>query len=191
MTASPRDASAAGGSVLHRLRRMPKRNLVLLLLAPVLVTLWLPLLRGKPARTAKPSANASTAVDTPAAPAGETAAPLSPIEAAIQTQDRLAGLTTPLRPRWSPVHGGEPFRPFDVVPTVTVADGDQTFTPTAIVLSAGRPPVAIIAGQMYRPGDSLGGRSIVAIEERRVVYRDGNKTVAVPLPDPALRGDHD
>ncbi|MBL8749543.1 MAG: hypothetical protein JNK78_10315 [Planctomycetes bacterium] len=191
MTASPRDAKAAGGTVLHRLRRMQKRNLVLLLLAPLLVGLWLPLLRGKPARTVKPPTNSSAPVETPAAPAGEAVIPLSPIEAATAIQDRLAGLSAPFQPRWSALRGGEPFRPFEVVPTVTVADGDQTFTPTAIVLSTGKPPIAIIAGQTYRPGDSLGGRSIVAIEERRVVYREGNKTFAVPLPDPALRGDHD
>lgn len=181
----PNDGGATDSSIFARLRRAPKRNIALALLVPVLVVLWLPLLTGKKSRTT-PAANEAPTDGTPAAPAAETAAPVNPVVAAIALDERLQRLVLPYEPRWSASRDPAPFRTPVVVAAETVADADAALVPSSIVLSSGQTPFAIIGGHIYRPGDTVDGRSILAIEERRVLFRDGNKTYAVSLPAPDL-----
>ena len=191
MTVPARDQR---GSLTARLRRLPRRYLMLALLVPVLVVLWLPLLTGKSRNERRPPPPPDTATATPsAAPAGETASTrtgASVAEAAAALEGRLQQLLTPFAPRMSP-RDGNPFRAPVIAPAVAEAMEDAELTPTTILLSANARPIAIIGGQPYCPGDTIGSRRIVAIEERRVLFREGNKTYAVSLPEPTLRGDHD
>lgn len=181
------DGAAPNRTLLARLGRLQKRHLALALLVPVLVVLWLPLITGK-----KKSPNAPAAAGDPAAaPAGEPARPTNPIDAALALDERLERLVLPYEPRWSARRDPAPFRAPVVFAAETVANADAALVPSSIVLSAGQAPFAIIAGHIYRPGDTIDGRSILAIEERRVLFREGNKTYAVSLPAPTLRGPHD
>jgi len=185
------DSAPATPSLATKLRRVPKRNLVLLLLLPVLVVLWLPLLGGKKGKRGAPAPVAAEGGNPPAAPVAETAAPVNPIVAAIALDERLQQLILPYEPRWSPSRDPSPFRAPAIVAAETVADADVSLVPSSIVLSAGQTPFAIIGGRICRPGDTIDGRSILAIEERRVLFREGNKTYAVSLPGPTLGGAHD
>lgn len=182
------------GSLSLRLRRLPRRYLLLALLVPVLVVLWLPLLTGKSRKDRRPPSPQEAASTTPpAAPAGETAPArtgASVADAAAALDGRLQRLLTPFVPRMAP-HDGNPFRAQVIAPAIAEAKEDAELTPTTILLSANARPIAIIGGQPYCPGDAIGSRRIVAIEERRVLFREGNKTYAVSLPEPTLRGDHD
>ncbi len=183
---------AAGSSVGARLRRMPKRYLVLLAQVPVLVVLWLPLLSGKSGRRPPPAGGRPTsAIEPPPAAPGVESAPATTstgvVASAAALQERLQALTAPFAPQWRPDGAQSPFRAPLVAMTATPEQEDASLTPTAIVLSAAEAPVAIIGGQTYRLGDTIAGRSIVAIEERRVLYRQGAKTYAVSLPEPNLR----
>lgn len=179
-------------TLLAGLRRMPRRYLALAALVPVLIVLWLPILTGSRRSTGAGSPAAVNA--PPAAPAGETAATPTSVGAitnAAALRDRLQGLLAPYTPKWTPVADKSPFRAPIVVATEALTAADAGITPTTILLGVGTTPVAIIGGQPYRPGDTIDGRSILAIEERRVLFREGNKTYAVSLPEPTLRGDHD
>jgi hypothetical protein len=198
MSASREHAGAATQQhpLVARLRRLPKRYFALALLLPVLVVLWLPLLTGKsksrPAAATAATADAAVA----AAPAAETAVPAgaeapaaTPIEAAAELNLRVAKMLEPFEPRWREAADPVPFRAPAVIAAETLAAADAELVPTTIVLSSGQAPIAIIDGQAWRPGDSIGDRTIVAIEERRVLFREGNKTYAVSLPEARLRKD--
>ena len=185
--------AAAHATVLAHMRALKTRHLLLLALLPLFVVLWLPLLRGRPAVV--PTALDPAPVATPAAPAAETApAPGSTnaVASAAALGARLQQLMQPFEPRWSPDQDPGPFQATITTPDPeSVVAQDSRLVPSAIVLSRTEAPVAIVHGQSYRPGDSVHGHLIVAIEERRVVYRDGIRTYAVPIPQPTLGGDHD
>ena len=184
------DQATAGpaNALLARLRRVPKRNLALVLLLPVLVALWLPLLTGTSrSRGVAPPPGPGA---PPSAPAAETAGEVTgtdAVTAAASLSQRLQQLDTPFRARWSPAHDPAPFRAPSIVSAETVSDAAAELVPSSIVLSEGQTPVAIIGGRTYRPGDQIHGRNILGIEERRVLFREGNKTYAVSLPEPTLR----
>lgn len=166
------------------LRRQQKRNLLLLVLVPVLVWLWLPLLGGDrrrptPAPAAVPSAPAG------AAPASALAAPLAETAGPLVMAQRLAALTAPYQPRWHELHDPAPFRSTAPGAAATSADaGPTSWTPTTIVLSDGAPPLAVVQGRLRRLGDHLGPRELVAIEEHRIVWREGAVLIPVALPGP-------
>lgn len=186
------------------LRRQPKRNLLLLALLPVLVVAWLPLLTGRggsatpavvpppAAPAANPGSNAlepTTAPARAAAPLGEIAAtgaglPLQPFE------QRLHALARPYSRRWSADADPAPFRStlgHAVASPVAPATG-SSWAPTAIVLSPTAPAIAIVQGAPRQVGDRIGERTLVAIEEHRVVYREGDVTIPIALPAPQLGG---
>lgn len=170
------------------LRRQPKRNLLLVALVPLMVWLWLPLLRGdkrNPApapgttgRTPNDAAPAATFAAPFAAPLAETAGP----QALAQ---RLAASTAPFTPRWRELDDPAPFRSTapgaETTPNPT---GPTNWTPTTIVLSAGAPPLAVVQGRPRQVGDRLGARELVAIEEHRIVWREGAVLIPVALPGP-------
>lgn len=178
------------------LRRQPKRNLLLLALLPVLVVAWLPLLTGggsaarpAPLPTGTPAANDANDSTAPAAaPLGEIAATaglaLRPFE------QRLQALARPYARRWSADADPAPFRTTmgtAVASSVTPALG-SSWTPTAIVLSPTAPAIAIVQGAPRQVGDRIGERTLIAIEEHRVVYREGDVTIPIALPAPQLGG---
>ena len=166
------------------LRRQPKRNLLLLALVPMLVWLWLPLLGGErrrptPTPTAPPNVPAAVVPGTAfAAPLAESAGPLAMAQ-------RLAALTAPYRPRWHEHDDPAPFRSTAPGAAATSTEtGPTNWTPTTIVLSDGGPPLAVVQGRPRRIGDHLGPRELVAIEEHRVVWREGAVLIPVALPGP-------
>jgi hypothetical protein len=117
---------------------------------------------------------------------------------------RLRALTTPFTPRWTP-GAGDPFAIAAPVPSSSPQDlasvprpelagsRNPTLVPTAVLMSIGQEPMAIIGGRSYRPGDDIAGHRIVAIEERRVVFRRGDATFSVSIPTPTFgqEQDHD
>jgi hypothetical protein len=194
VTSSPGPAKAAAANGLAaRLRRMPRRQLLVIALLPVLVLAWLPLLRGG-APTATTPAGAELAAKlppdapTPAAPPGETAlvatmAGGSPA-AILALGERLRAVQAPFVPRWrgrAAVTGDAP------LPAAAIADHTPAeLTPTAILLTRNGPPVAIVQGKPQRVGDQVLGYTIVAIAEGRVDYVQGSRHLTVPLPNKQL-----
>ena len=179
------------------LRRQPKRNLLLLALLPVLVVAWLPLLTGRggsatPALVPPPppaTNGLAAASGAAAAPLGEIAAagaglPLQPFE------QRLHALARPYTRRWSADADPAPFRSTmgNAVASPAAPAAGSSWTPTAIVLSPTAPAIAIVQGAPRQVGDRIGERTLVAIEEHRVVYREGDVTIPIALPAPQLGG---
>lgn len=184
-----------------RLLRTDRRLLGLVLLLPVLVAVWVPLLRGKP--TPKPAAaiagqpNEAAAASIPAAPLAEPRMPLalpagSPA-AVSQLGQQVAAALTPYEPRWQEprkaaaitVDTPEPSRP----PTDRASTAPPTeLVPSAILLSPGARPMAIVGGVPRMVGDTIGAHTVLAIEERCVRYRRGAEDISVNLPPPASRG---
>lgn len=212
---SPRAAATPMAQALVWLRTRPPRQWLLAALLPVLVGAWLPLLRG---RTDGPSAapttpssstttpppaatNAGTFANPPpglapgpsstpaAAPLGELAAPLGAL-ATQPFEQRLQALRRAYQPRWSAEADPAPFRSTlraEVQGNDTTAIG-TSWTPTAIVLSPTAPAIAIVQGAPRHIGDRIGERTLIAIEEHRVVYREGDVTIPIALPTPQLGG---
>lgn len=178
------------------LRRQPKRNLLVLALLPVLVMLWLPLLSG--GSKSAPSAPAAGPLPSPpSAPLAEMAAPEADaldLPAVTRLSDRIEALMVPYEPRWQPTR--EPTRPgnsttpaIDNTPKGSVADlesDDEQLVPSTILISPGRPPIAIVRGRSCRVGDAVHGHTVIAIAEQHMLYRSGSDTVAVRLPAPRL-----
>ncbi|MBL8728004.1 MAG: hypothetical protein JNM25_06210 [Planctomycetes bacterium] len=212
-------ARAAAGD--QRPPRLTRRHVVLIALLPVLVAVWIPVMSGgrRPATATPPSPGVAPAPPVaaaddepgepgppPAAPGVETAAavPLHRVVAgAGELTRRLQALSTPFQPRWTRT-AGDPFAiatpaPVRTAPTdiaslprlELAARPDPDLVPTAVLLSAGQEPLAIIGGRTYRPGDEVAGHRIVTIEERRVVFRRGDRTLPVSIPAPTLGQEHD
>ena len=177
------------------LRRQPRRNLLVIALLPVLVMMWVPLLTGG----SKPAPAAAPTVATPAppsAPLAEMAAPsaeLPGLPAVTRLGDRIQELLVPYQPRWQ----ADPAPPRDTSPRGrtpppqkgSIADletDDEHLVPSTILMSSGRPPIAIVSGRAYRVGDSVHGHTVIAIAEQHMLYRSGSNTVAVRLPSPRL-----
>lgn len=184
---------AAAPPAARKRPRFDRRLLVLVLLLPVLVAVWIPLLAGGSGPAVPPVAAA--AAPPPAAPDGETlAAPTADAVAPLDTSTLLTDVRAriaPYEPRWPRVARD----PFAVVGAAPPPDAPTALTPTgstpapalvpsAVLLSEGQPPVAIIGGRACRPGDDVADCHIVRIEERRVVYRRDGETFAVAIPSP-------
>jgi len=193
MTTEPRPTKGPGDGqaspaprAVAWLRRQPKRNLLLLALVPVLVWLWLPLLGG--ARPRPNPAPAAVANPTPAsAPVAGTpfAAPLAEGAGPQGVARQLAALTAPYQPRWHEHDDPLPFRSTAPGAAATATEASPTnWTATTIVLSDGAPPLAVVQGRPRRIGDRLGPRELVAIEEHRIVWREGTVLIPVALPGP-------
>lgn len=190
--------------------RLTRRHVVLIALVPVLFAVWIPVLSGgsrRPAPAPTPTAvPAETAPDAPpATPVAETAiesaTDAGPLAAVVTSSNeltqRLSALSTPFQPRWA-MRRSDPFQkptgpgpetaptpaPSPTQPMASRQDVD--LAPAAVLLSAGQQPLAIIGGRTYRPGDEVLGHTIVAIEERRVVFRRADQTFAVSMPAPTL-----
>lgn len=193
MTTEPRTTAGPGdGQASHAaraiawLRRQPKRNLLLLALVPLLVWLWLPLLSGDRRRATPPAATAANTPPAEVAVAGTPfAAPLAEGAGPQVVARQLAALTAPYQPRWHEHDDPTPFRSTAPGAASTPAEtGPTNWTPTTIVLSAGVPPLAVVQGRPRRIGDRLGPRELVAIEEHRIVWREGAVLIPVALPGP-------
>lgn len=177
-------AETSPAKALVWLRRQPKRNLLLVALVPLLVWLWLPLLGGGKQRPTPTPA----VVDTPPNVVTATtpgAAPLAEIAGPQALAQRLAASTAPFTPRWREHDDPTPFRSTAPgVPDTASPTGPTNWTPTTIVLSAGAPPLAVVQGRPRQLGDRLGARELVAIEEHRIVWREGTVLIPVALPGP-------
>jgi hypothetical protein len=95
----------------------------------------------------------------------------------------------PFEPRWQPAP--EPSLSKDNAPneSLTAAGLDAAgLTPSTILMSPGRPAIAIVQGRPCRIGDSILGVTLVGIAEQHVLYRSGNDTLTVQLPSPPLGG---
>lgn len=195
MTTDPRTTPGLGAGEASQtaravawLRRQPKRNLLLLALVPLLVWLWLPLLGGERRRPTPPPAEvAVAAANAPAAvtPGTAFAAPLAEGAGPMAMAQRLAVLTAPFRPRWHEHDDPTPFRSTAPGAAASATEaGPTNWTPTTIVLSDGGPPLAVVQGRPRRIGDRLGPRELVAIEEHRIVWREGAVLIPVALPGP-------
>lgn len=212
---SPRAANTPTDRAILWLRTRPPRQWLLAALLPVLVGAWLPLLRGRsdgPSPAPMPQASSTTTPITAPANAGTFAnptpslapSPSSPLAAAplgeIATpfgalamqpfEQRLQVLSRAYQPRWSADADPAPFRSTlraEVQSADTPAIG-TSWTPTAIVLSPSVPAIAIVQGAPRHVGDRIGERTLIAIEEHRVVYREGDVTIPIALPTPQLGG---
>ncbi len=191
----------------RRLSRVSKKTVLLVLLAPVLVLVWIPVLTGsskstapkvqpKPAVAAGPAElgnAASTAQFMAPAPMGETAAGIQPVASAPLTLGVLKRDATDairhVAPRWKDRR--DPFGSGDPVAEVQTEPRDLTWSPTSILLSQGLPPIAVINGRSYRTGDRVGSVFIVKIEERRVTYRDGDRLFSAELAIPQIEAPRD
>ncbi|MBK8974939.1 MAG: hypothetical protein IPM29_03355 [Planctomycetes bacterium] len=186
-------------------RRPAGRHLLLIALLPVLVAVWIPILTDAshsepPAviamRAPVPlAAAAAPAYVPPAAPLGETAASLPIPTAGLWTlptaelAPRLGGLIAPFRPRWSEGTRRDPFAPVEhSVEPIVAAPASRIPIPSSIVLSRTQPPIAVIGGRVCRQGDEVEGLVVIAIEERRVLFRDGDRICSATLPAPAFGG---
>lgn len=185
------DLRSAGETTTARamvwLRRQPKRNLLLVALVPLMVWLWLPLLGGDKRRPpAAPEATGQTPNGaTPSPNATPFAAPLAETAGPQALAQRLAASTAPFTPRWRELDDPAPFRSTAPgVQSTPNSAGPTDWTPTTIVLSAGTPPLAVVQGRPRQIGDRLGARELVAIEEHRVVWREGAVLIPVALPGP-------
>lgn len=193
-TAGPSPFAAVGAF----LRRQPKRNLLLVALLPVLVVAWLPLLRGRSDAqpTAASTPMAPTANGAPPPASAVAAAPLGEVAVAgtgLQLQPfeaRLRALAQPYARRWSADHDPAPFRTTmgAAAASSAVPATGTTWAPSAIVLSPDAPAIAIVQGAPRQVGDRIGERTLIAIEEHRVVYREGDVTIPIALPTPQLGG---
>lgn len=193
----PTSQPTAPATLSNRLRRIPRRALLVIGLLPMLVWLWLPLLSGKqppaPAPVAPVDAVAPVASPEPAqlaaAPAGEIAAATPPgSEAAIaRLTTRVQALLQPYQPRWNPNELRVAAEVPRAAPTDTAEAADPRLVPTLIVTSLAQAAVAIVHGRAYRVGDEVDGRKVIEIAERHIVYREGERTFAVDFPRPALR----
>lgn len=182
------DALARGAAFAAWLRRQPRRNLLLLALVPVLVMMWLPLLKGQArnAPAAAPGAASSAMpADVAAAPLAESA-PRAPGPAAIaataEFEARVKKLIEPYRPRWSGIAAMTTPEPAPQAPAARPDPATwSALVPTMILITRGAEPLAIVQGRTCRVGDNVAGRTIVAIEERRVIYRDGDNTITAAM----------
>lgn len=184
---------SAAAQTTPRRRRLGRRHVVLLALLPLLVAAWIPVL--SPARPAGPAQPPPAPPPMPA-PGGETAGAATaagggpattaaPLDLAALFERIQRGAAT----RWDPARHGDPFAPADHADVTPQPEAARAaLRPSSIYLSPGRPPVAIIDGRPCRPGDAIGGVVVHAIEERRVLFRDGDRTYAASLPEPALAG---
>lgn len=194
--ASPATRPAAGAP---RPRALTRRHVMLVALLPVLVAVWIPLVGGgKRAAPVVPAV--ATPADPPPAPGVETAAALPEValaHSAASLTRHLQELSAPYRSRWTAAAGD----PFAAATSATVrmqvpiddaalpaSDTPRSvrLAPSAVLISPGQEPMAIIRGRVCRPGDEVDGHRIVAIEERRVVFRDGGQTFSVSIPAPPL-----
>lgn len=181
--------------------RLRRRNTLLVLLLPVLIAVWIPVLRGKPSPSAPPSPPPTVSPATGPAAAGEVQATTPAGAVVAATADithRLQQLITPFTPRWSladgdpfavdgtPVGAPAPAAPAtETAPTLTIVH-DPHFVPSAVLISPNQPPLAIIDGRCRQVGDEIQGYRIVRIEERRVVFQQDGNSFAVPIPEPTL-----
>ena len=168
-------------------RRFDPRLLALLALLPVLVAVWLPLLRGAPSPAAgSPPDNA--AAPWQAAPMAEAAIalPAGSPAAVARFGAQLRADLAPYEPRWQP-----PTADSSAAGLLTNSPpraGDTTtnlppeLIPSAILLSPGSPAVAIVRGLPRTVGDDIGGHTLVAIEEGCVHYRRGSSAFTAHLP---------
>ncbi|MBL8737708.1 MAG: hypothetical protein JNL12_14850 [Planctomycetes bacterium] len=193
MTIEPRTTTGPGegranpaSRAVAWLRRQQKRNLLLLGLVPLLVWLWLPLLSGDRRRpTPAPATVANTSPTVAPVPGTAFAAPLAEGAGPQVVARQLAALTAPYQPRWHEHDDPAPFRSTAPGSAATTTEaGPTNWTPTTVVLSDGMPPLAVVQGRPRRIGDRLGPRELVAIEEHRIVWREGAVLIPVALPGP-------
>ncbi len=186
---------APGPAMLARLRRQPKRALLVAALVPVLVILWIPLLTGgsKPASVPQPATTqpaTEAASPPPSAPLAEMA-PSTP--AAIgragvtELSTRIDDLRRPYEPRWHPTDNA-PAAPAAAIAPIRVEHDAPQLTPSSILVSPGTRPIAIVQGRPCGVGDAVLGHTIVDITERHVVYRHESRVLTVPLSPPSLGG---
>lgn len=190
---APTTASNGLATLLAWARRQPRRNLLLVALLPFLVVAWLPLLRGKQPGASRSPTDPVASEAPPAAPLGEFASASTaarvPAEANVPAfATRLETLVAPYTMRWSPTGDPRPFGRTAPVGDAPTTGPEITYQPSAIVISRGAPPIAIVQGQLRRVGDRIGGRTLVTIDEDRIVYREGDVVIPIALPQPRLGG---
>lgn len=187
-----------GRTTVDWLRRQPRRNLLVVALLPVLVIAWLPLLTGgsKPTPSTTPPGATPTPPSTPLAEMAAPSAEIPDQPAVARLGGRIHELLVPYQPRWQP----ESARPADTSPDGRTSQSDpasraslaepetddRQLVPSTILISAGRPPIAIVNGRACRVGDAVHGHTVIAIAEQHMLYRSGSGTVAVRLPAPRL-----
>ncbi len=179
-------------------RKKQTQTILLVLLAPVFVLVWLPMLgSGKSAAAvatpgvATPGGDAPTA--PPAAPIAESAAIAPTIGSPLAIAElgrRIVALSAPYEPRWArPETSSSALRPEAIEAPATSAESLPTdLVPSAILLAPGSAPVALVRGVPVRIGDVVDGFVLVAIHELHVQWRNGDRTLVAPLPTPALGG---
>ncbi|MCU0867047.1 MAG: hypothetical protein MUC36_24960 [Planctomycetes bacterium] len=179
-----------------RLRQVDRRLLALALLLPVLVAVWIPVLR--PQVPAQPVAVAGPDVGAPAAaPLLESALPValpagSPAAIALLGRAVTAALA-PYEPRWHPpqLATDGSIEATGIAPKPVAGLGAVALpelVPSAILLSPGGRSIAVVGGVPHTVGDRIGDHTLIAIEERSLRYRHGAEQLTVNLPDPGQRG---
>ena len=180
-------------------RRKPLQTVLLVSLLPVFAVVWWPLLRGRertPPVAAQPTPPANPGADpaavAAATPLAETAAasPAGSAGAIAGLSRHIHTVAAPYRPRWrASAAQTTTLPPGPAASAAERADAlPPELVPSAILLTPGAEPVAIVNGAPVRVGDSVAGLCLVAIHEHEVHWRHGDRTHAVPLPTPALRG---
>lgn len=181
-------------AVWARLRRVDRRLLALVLLLPVLVAVWIPVLR--PQAPPPMAAGPAMAVGAEAAaPMVETARPAALPDGSPAAIAQLGRAVTaallPYEPRWQPTSttaGPVAAAGLASEPVVDPASASPTeLVPSAILLSPGGRSIAVVGGVPRTVGDRIGDHTLIAIEERCLRYRHGAEQLTVHLPDPGQR----
>ncbi len=182
------------------MRANPRKRFILIALLPVMIVVWVPVLKGgssspSPPRPTTPSSSS---------PGEEAAAPPPPID--LELRGRLGELVGDLDVDWEPVWAGlEDEHPFgipvnqsdedsasaDADPRQRVAPGSKeddearlaaTLFPTSTFLSEKHGDVAIIDGFPYRTGEEIEHFVIQEIKTRAVVLKGLHGIYELDIP---------
>lgn len=183
------------------LRANPRKRFILIALLPVMIVVWVPVLKGGSSSPAPPRPE-----KTPTSSLGEeTVAP--PISVDFELRGQLGklvgGLDMNWRPSWEATEGEHPFgMPVDQAgederlaangdPRQRVAPGSKedeearlaaTLYPTSTFLSEKYGDVAIIGGFPYRTGEEIEHFVIQEIKTREVVLKGHHGVYELGIP---------
>lgn len=139
----------------------------------------------QPAAVATASSTGAPAVVTVADTATPVTTDLAKMVAAFDA--RVERITSPLRRRWLFGEADDPFAADGRTPrSISAAAALGGLLPSSIFLSRTETPIVIFDGRVYRTGDTIDGLVIVAIEERRVLLRDGERVLESTIPQPTF-----
>ncbi|MEM7202800.1 MAG: hypothetical protein AAF628_21250 [Planctomycetota bacterium] len=181
-------------------RQNPTKTVMLVALLPVMVVVWIPVLRPAAPRPVDASASLSPAGQAVPATVVADVEEASGVEGPAVDTDALRELVDRALGRAGPrqVAGvlGDPFGGTSPVPAVPLAEtmldesslapAPAELVPSSVMLSSAQDPIAVIRGRACRRGDEIDGFVVVSIEERRVLLqsRESGRVFTIDMPVP-------